>query len=184
MGETLLIASAVSSVIGAVGSIAQGHAASRAAEAEAEQYRDEAEAARVNAVIEETDRRKELQQILATGEAVRAGRGLSLDTGSSEALRDSSEAEAERDINLIRANAFGRQRRMLLAADAASARSGTALTSGYLRVGSQLLSAAGSGYEAYTYSKLPKGGGGGAKNADAQRGPGFGPYGAGGFRPY
>ena len=55
MGEWVAIASAVSSVIGAVGSIAQGEQAKSAAESEAAQYRDEAETARVNAVIEETD---------------------------------------------------------------------------------------------------------------------------------
>ena len=155
MGEMIAIASAISSVVGAVGSVVQGQAAQRAAESEAAQYRDDAETARVNAVIEETDRRKELQRVLATGEAVRAGRGLDLNTGSSDALRSASEADASRDINVIRANAFGRQNRNLLAADAASSRGSAAATSGYLRAGTQLLSAAGSGYSAYKQMNQP-----------------------------
>ena len=155
MGEWIAIASAVSSVIGAVSSVAQGNQANRAAQLEAEQYRDEAETARVNAVLEETDRRKDLQRVLATQEAIRAGRGLDFSTGSSEALSGASEAEAERDVNLIRANAFNRQRRMLLAADSASQRGQSALYAGYARASSQLLSAAGSGYSAYKQFSAP-----------------------------
>ncbi len=177
MGEWVAIASAVSSVVSAVSTVAQGAAAGRASEAqareneyqarslesEAAQYRSEAETARVNAVIEETDRRRELSRVLATQEAVRAGRGLAFDTGSSDALRSSSEGEAQRDIGVIQANSFGKQRQMLDAAASASERAGLLRMrpSGgggagyYLQAGAQLLSGARSAYGAYKQFNQP-----------------------------
>jgi len=177
MGEWVAIASAVSSVMSAVSTVAQGAAAGRAADAqarensyraraledEATQYRSEAETARVNAVIEETDRRRELARVLATQEAVRAGRGLELDSGSADALRTTSEGEAQRDIGVIQANSFNKQRQMLAAAASASEQAGLLRmrpTGGgsagyYLQAGSQLLSAARSGYSAYKQFQQP-----------------------------
>lgn len=82
----------------AIGGIFQARSA---AEIEVAQLEEEREAAALRGVQEENIRLKRLRSVLATQEAIRAGRGLSL-SATSENLRRFSIDEAEKDVRTIR----------------------------------------------------------------------------------
>lgn len=127
MGEYVALALAG---VSAAASISGAQATKRAAAIEAQQYREEAENARVAAEQEEAQRRKELARILATQEAIRAGRGVELFSGTGLAIRESAIRDAETDINTTRLNALNRIRRFNLGAAVSEARGQSALLGG------------------------------------------------------
>lgn len=143
MGEFAVPISLVLSGVQVATSLGAAQASKRAAAIEAQQYREEAENARVAAEQEEAQRRKELARILATQEAIRAGRGVEFFSGTGLAIRESTVREAETDINTARLNALNRIRRFNLGAAVSEAKGQSALLGGIGAAVSTLSKAAG-----------------------------------------
>ena len=141
MGETAIIATAIAVSAAASAGTAiytgqQQAAASKAnAQAQAAQYAEEQRAARLAAEQEEAAKRRTLDAVLSSQDAIRAGRGLDLGSPTGDAIRRDSIEQAEWDITTIRANANSRERRLGLASDSALTRgrndARTALVQGY-----------------------------------------------------
>lgn len=112
-------------------SVAQGIQANKAYQAEAAQYEEQADNARVAAIQDEAARRRELASILATQQAVRAGTGQDVFSGTGDNLRKSTIAAAERDILTAQVNYLSRQRSFGLGADQARASGTGALIGGF-----------------------------------------------------
>lgn len=132
--ETIGIIGTVVSIASAVGSaglgVVQGIQSSRAAKLEVAQHEDEARSARLAADQEELVRRRQLQTVLASNEALRGSRGLAMGTGTDLALRQSNIDAAEDDISTGRMNRLAQARRSDYAAFGAEQRSRGALFSG------------------------------------------------------
>jgi hypothetical protein len=151
--EAALAAVAVSSLAAAGTAVYSGHqqasAAVDAAEAQAAQYAEEREAARVAATQAEAAKRREMTAVLSASDALRAGRGLDLMSGTGEAIRRETVEAGEADITTIRANDNRTGRRLGLAANTALTRgsneASTALMTGYGRAISSLASGAADG---------------------------------------
>ena len=105
--------------------------AKRQAEIQAQQYAEEREAARVQAVVDEAEHRKELASVLATQRAVRAGRGVELYSETFRNLQDRTIEDAEADISLGQLNALRRQRRLGLGMDQAAEQGRAGAAAGY-----------------------------------------------------
>ena len=142
MGETVAAISAAATTVapyvgiasGAVGiftGMSSAASAQRQAEIQAQQLADEREAARVQAVVDEAEHRKELASVLATQRAVRAGRGVELYSETFRNLQDQTIADAESDISLGQLNALRRQRRLGLGMDQAAEQGRAGATAGY-----------------------------------------------------
>jgi hypothetical protein len=110
--------------------VMQGIQSSNAASVERTQYEEEAAMYRLAGEQEELQKRKKLESVLAMNEAIRAGHGLSLDTGTSRALRDSNIAEAEADIATGRLNTAARVSRSTYGALGAGMRERAGIFSG------------------------------------------------------
>lgn len=123
MGELAAIAAvtAVTSLAAAGTAVYSGYqqanAAVDAAEAQAAQYAEEREAARVAAEQATAAKRREMTAVLSASDALRAGRGLDLMSGTGEAIRRETVEAGEADITTIRANDNRTGRRLGLAAD-------------------------------------------------------------------
>ena len=152
-------------------SVAQGIQANKAYQAEAAQYEEQAETARVAAIQDEAARRRELAKILATQQAVRAGSGQDVFSGTGAALRKSTIDAAERDILTAQVNYLSRQRSFGLGADQARASGTGALIGGFAGAVK-----AGSG--------ISFGGGGGGSPYDSVSTSGMGDYPGSGVGTY
>lgn len=142
MAETLAIAAVAASVVSAGAAVAGGMQQAKAAKLEEKQYQDQADIARVQGEQQEAARRQQLADTLATQSAIRAGRGVELDSGTGTALRDASTVAAARDIDTIKANSLNQQRSFGLNAAAADARATGAMIAGIGGGASGLLSGA------------------------------------------
>lgn len=132
----IAIASTVASAgLGIVGAVRQ----SRAASYEREQLETEAKAIELAAQQDENARRENLRRVLASQEAIRAGAGLQLETGTSRAIANRSVDATEDDIITSRFNFMRRAQRTRAAAFGAGQRGTNALFAG----GAGILSAAG-----------------------------------------
>lgn len=142
MGETVAavatFAKAAAPVVGLVGgavSIVTGlsaaGAARDAAASQAAQLAEEQEAARVQALVDEAEHRKELASVLATQRAVRAGRGVELFSETFRNIQDETVEDAEADISLGQLNSLRRQRRLGLGIDQANAQGRQGAMAGY-----------------------------------------------------
>lgn len=134
MGDIATIAAVVS----ATASVAGGVQGMRASNMQQQQYEEEAANTRVQAAEAEVERTRELRSVLATQDAIRAGRGLEFDSGTAQALRDDTNALYERDIASIRYNAENKTRRLGLAGDQARAQGTGSLLSGFAQAGGAL----------------------------------------------
>lgn len=152
MGDPLTIGLLVASTaVSAYGTIQAGNAKAEAAEFERAQYEDQRKINQIQALDEENDRRKRLNQVLASNRASAAGMGISTDASRSFlSIQQDSANEAERDIGRIRLNAAGENRRLSLAADQARLEGSAARRSGYIGAAGTLLKG---GYE---YTQLKK----------------------------
>lgn len=122
--------SAAASAVGMVTSLAGAKQGADAAKAQAAQYEDERRTAQTAALQEETERRRELSSVLATQQAVRAGRRLELYSATFQNMQDVTVRAAEDDIDNIRLNALNRQRRLGFGIDQADAQGRGAWASG------------------------------------------------------
>ena len=155
MAETAVLAAVAVASVAAAGTAVysgyqQANAAVDAAEAQAAQYAEEREAARVAAMRAEAAKRRDMAAVLSTSDALRAGRGLDLGSGTGEAIRRESIEAGEADITTIRANDNRTGRRLGLAADAGIRRGNNqaeaAVVSGYGQAVGSLASGARSMY--------------------------------------
>lgn len=142
MGETVAavaaFAKSAAPVVGLVGgavSIVTGLSAAasahQAAELQAQQLAEEREAARVQAVVDEAEHRKELASVLATQRAVRAGRGVELFSETFRNIQDQTTEDAEADISLGQLNSLRRQRRLGIGIEQAYAQGRQGAMAGY-----------------------------------------------------
>ena len=121
----------VLSGFGALSALSGGARGQAAAEFEAAQFREEQENARVAAMQEEVQRRRQLQRTLSSINAIRAGRGVEMfDGGSGEAIRRQVISEGEEDINTMKINYLNRARRFGLAAEESTLKGQSAMLGG------------------------------------------------------
>jgi hypothetical protein len=135
-----IIGTALTAGMGAYSSIQQGNAQASAAEFERAQYEEQRTLGKIQALDEEADRRRRLNQVLASNQAAAAGMGINTNGSRSFlAIQDDSANEAERDIGRISLNAASQNRRFSLAADQASMSGKAARRAGYIGAGTSLL---------------------------------------------
>ena len=137
MGEMVAAATAASSyisigsgVVGIATSLMSGAAGRQAAEIQAAQLEDERKNAATQAVVAEQQRRRELSSVLATQQAVRAGRGLDLYSETFVNIQDQTRNDAADDIDAIQLNTLNRQRRLGLGIQRAEAQGRSAMWDG------------------------------------------------------
>jgi len=130
---------AVAAVVSAGAGIAGGIAQNNARKAEAAQYEEQRENARVAALQDEVQRREQLQRVLGTQQAIRAGRGMDLYSGSAKALTKETRRQAERDILTAQVNYLSQQRKFGLGASSARAAGTGALVSGFGKAAGSVL---------------------------------------------
>ena len=133
---------AVSAAVSAAASISAARQQAGAAKIARQQYEEEAANARMQADQEEVARRDELQRVLAAQDAIRAGRGVELDSPTGLAIRDTTIADVESDIGVARYNALSKARRFDLGAAIEETRGRSAMISGIGGAASSILSAA------------------------------------------
>ena len=136
--------SVLGTAVSAYGQMQAGKAQAQAAEFERAQYEEQRKLAQVQALDEEADRRRRLNQVLSTNRAAAAGMGISGDSRSFLAIQKDSENEAERDIGRIRLNASSTNRRYALAENQSALEAKTASKSGVIGASATLLKG---GYE-------------------------------------
>lgn len=107
---------AVATVVGAGASVAGGISQSKAHKATAAQYEEDRENARVAGLQDEVQKREQLKRVLGLQQAIRAGRGLDLYSGSAKALTKETTRQAERDILTAQVNYLSQQRKFGLGA--------------------------------------------------------------------
>ncbi len=112
-----IIATLASTAFGMFSSIQEGKQKAAAANFERVQYEDQRKIAQIQAMDEESDRRRRLNQVMATNRAAAVGAGISGESRSFLAIQQDSQTEAERDIGRIRLNAAGTNRSLTLAID-------------------------------------------------------------------
>lgn len=118
-------------VISAASSIAQGFAGASEADLERQQYDEERQNAELAARQDENARRQELERVLSTQEAIRAGRGVELFSATGLNIRANTIKTAEEDIATSRYNFARQARRFGLGSDAASARGTGSVLGGF-----------------------------------------------------
>lgn len=143
MGDPItwaLIGTAATAGLGAFSSIQQGNAQAAAADFERQQYEEQRSMNKIQALDEEADRRRRLNQVISSNQAAAAGMGVNTDGSRSFlAIQDDAKTEAERDIGRIRLNAASQNRRYSLAADQAAMAGKSARRAGYVGAGTSLL---------------------------------------------
>jgi len=132
----------IATVVTTAASLAQGFTSFRAAQAERAQYEEERKAAELAGQQEEVLRRQRLAKALATQNALRAARGLSLTSPQADVIRRATVREAESDIAAIRLDSRRRQRRFGLAAEQAGLDAAGALIGGVGRAAGNLFTLA------------------------------------------
>lgn len=136
--ETALIAA--STALTAAGSISAGNQASAAAKFEAQQAREQAELAKLQALDEEVRRRRDLQETLSRQRARAAAAGQDTQSGSVFALTEASISDAEKDLKSILIQGNANKRRFDLSAQQSSLEASASRTKGYLGAASSLFS--------------------------------------------
>lgn len=111
-------------------SLMGGKQGSDAAKLQAQQLEDERRNAATQAKIDEAERRKELESVLATNQAVRAGRGIELYSDTFRNMQGVTVRDAEDDISMIQLNSLNRQRRLGLGIEQANLQASGAMLSG------------------------------------------------------
>jgi hypothetical protein len=112
-----IITTLISTGVGMFSSMQQGKSQAAAANYERVQYEEQRKVAEIQALDEESTRRKRLEQVMATNRAAAVGLGISGESRSFMAIQDDSQAEAEKDIGRIRLNGAQTRRSLTMAAD-------------------------------------------------------------------
>jgi hypothetical protein len=118
--EPIAIAAIASTAAGTATSVygqqMAGAEAERSAKFEAQQLDRQSQAYMTQAGQEEAKRRNDLESSLETIQAIRAGRGVGLDSPTGQAIMSSTTGRAEDDITTAKSNIFGRASNAELAA--------------------------------------------------------------------
>jgi len=146
MGDPITVALMVGgTAISAYGQMQAGKAQAQAAEFERAQYEEQRQLAQVQALDEESQRRKRLNQVLSSNRAAAAGAGIQTDGSRSFlAIQKDSANEAERDIGRIRLNAASTNRSYMLQEQQSSLAGKSARSSGFIGAAGTIL---GGGYQ-------------------------------------
>jgi hypothetical protein len=143
MGAAAIPLLIASTAVSAYSSLRQGQASAEAANFERSQYEEQRKMSQIQGLDEEADRRRRLEQVLASNRASATTMGIGTDGSRSFlSVQQNSAAEAERDIGRIRLNAASAGRRFQLASDQAGMAASNARTSGFIGAGQSLLSGA------------------------------------------
>ena len=144
MGFVPIIAGVMSGVSTIIGGLAQ----KSQADAEAAQYRQNAQNALTAGDQQDAARRADLISTLSSVDAIRTARGLDVASPTGLAIASDYTTRAERAINVTRANAFAQAGADRTAAGIASSQGNAAMITGFLKGGQSLFSA---GRDAYNY---------------------------------
>lgn len=136
------ILSVVGTVVSIASKIAGAAQQADAAAAERAQFEAQQKQAEIAALQDEAQRRQELTRVLASQDAIRAGRGLDLYSPTGLAIRTDTINQAETDIATSRLNYLTKARYYGLGAEAASTREDNALIGGFSSAAGGVLSAA------------------------------------------
>lgn len=134
-----IVLSAVSTAVGVYSSIKQGEAQSAAFKAQQQQQQQHEQQLRTRALQDEAARREELTAQLSTIDAIRAGRGLSLDSPTALTIRNDTTDSAMDNMRVSRLNILNGAESARQSAEQSGAAASTALTSGYLSGATSLL---------------------------------------------
>lgn len=105
--STVIAAAAITAVVAAAGGAAYSiYASQQQAEAQNDQYKSEANAAAAAADQEEAIKRRQLLSIISQQDAIRAGRGLSMTSGTALSIYNDTIQQGEQDISTGRLNAL------------------------------------------------------------------------------
>jgi len=104
MAEMAIAALVVGTAASAGSQLVAGGQKAAAAEFEAQQYKQQADAAKTAALQDETARRRDLTSNLETIQAIRAGRGVGSGSPTAMAIFDSTIGRSEDDIAASKAN--------------------------------------------------------------------------------
>jgi hypothetical protein len=104
MAQLALPALIIGTVASVGGQLAAGGQKAAAAEFEAQQYAQQAQAAKTAALQDETARRRDLTSNLETIQAIRAGRGVGSGSPTATAIYESTISRSEDDIAASKAN--------------------------------------------------------------------------------
>jgi hypothetical protein len=112
----LIGSTAVGTATSVYGQQMAGQEAKRSADFEAKQLEQQSRAYQTQAAQDEAKRRGDLESSLETIQVMRAGRGLSLDSPTGQAILTGVTENAESDIATSKANIYGRASNAQLAA--------------------------------------------------------------------
>jgi hypothetical protein len=145
----ITIALAVAAAAAAAGTAYSAVAANDAAQAQAAQQKDQALSERAAAAQQEAAQRRKLQQVIASQDALRAGRGVSLTSGTALSIYDDTLDQGKKDIAAARLNNLSQVQRYRYAANQSQQEGRDALIGGSLKTTGHLATSAGYGYSAY-----------------------------------
>lgn len=112
----LIGGTAVGTATSVYGQQMAGQEAKRSADFESAQLQKQSQAYQTQAAQDEANRRTDLESSLGTIQAIRAGRGVGLDSPTGQAIMTSTTDRAERDIDASKSNILGRASNAELAA--------------------------------------------------------------------
>lgn len=144
--EVVAIASVAASLIGGGVQFMGAMQARRGAAIERQQYEEQKKATELAMLQDEALRQQQLNETLATQEAIRAGRGLELHSPGFKAIQERSIRATEADIVTSRLNYLSAARRSELGMQGADVRAENALYGG---IGGLLAAGASAGRQAY-----------------------------------
>ena len=136
--ETVLAAGALG--MSMVGTVARGVAQKNQADAQAQELRLQAEREEIAADQDEANRRREMNETLATIDAIRAGRGLSTASPTGVAIARTTTRDSLRDIRTARFSRYTRGQALRRSASNTKSAGRSALTRSFIRAGAQGLS--------------------------------------------
>lgn len=156
--EVAAIGAAVGgAALSATSNVMRGREESRAAQFEQEQLQIREQTTKTAAMQDEAARRRELTSNLETIQAIRSGRGVAAGSPTGTAILDSTIANEERDIGIMKSNAGTAADLARRGGIMAGERAKTSLLAGYLGAGSDILSGVSRGANIYSYGRATPG---------------------------
>lgn len=143
------IAIAVSAAVSAAGAGYAAHSQAEQNKAAANAAEVQEDTARAAAAQDEAQRRRQLMQVIASQDALRAARGSSLTSGTALSIYDDTIAQAEKDIRTSRLNILSQADQYRMTAQARRAAATDSLVGGYLSVGGGVARGGAQAYSAY-----------------------------------
>lgn len=143
------IAIAVATAASAAGAGYAAYSSSQQNEAAASAAKAQADTDQAAAAQDEAQRRRQLMQVIASQDALRAARGSSLTSGTALSIYDDTVSQAEQDIQTSRLNYLSQADQYRMTAQARRAAATDSLVGGGLSVAGQLAAGGVRTYSAY-----------------------------------